>query len=462
MSDTQPAPRLKQRHLTMMGLGSSIGAGLFLGVGLGIQQSGTSILLSYGLAGLLVAFVMTLLAQISAARPSLGSFSTYGGQAFGNWAAFVLGWLWWFLLVMVMGAEITGAASIIGGWFGIAPWIPALIAVVIFTVINFAAVGGFGEFEFWFSVIKVAVIILFMVLGALLALGWWPDTPPVELSNFTENFLPHGIGGFAAGLLSVAFAFGGIEVITVGAAESEDPANSVKKALRAFIVRVLIFYLGSVLVIALLLPFDQIQDADTATESPFTQVLDLAHIPAASFIMEVVIVTALLSSFNAQIYGTSRGVFSMARNGNAPRIFRRTNASGSPHAAVVLSTIVAFGSVGLQMWNPPGLLEFLFNAVGGCLVVIWVWTVATYIKLRPEMVRSGELSGQGSRIIPWVLLVAFAGLVGLMVWDDNSRGQIVSVLILTALLVVLAVVLPIGKRGSGESAKAVKNEAEVS
>ena len=105
MSDTQPAPRLKQRHLTMMGLGSSIGAGLFLGVGLGIQQSGTSILISYGLAGLLVAFVMTLLAQISAARPSLGSFSTYGGQAFGNWAAFVLGWLWWFLLVMVMGAE---------------------------------------------------------------------------------------------------------------------------------------------------------------------------------------------------------------------------------------------------------------------------------------------------------------------------------------------------------------------
>lgn len=462
MSKTEK-PHLKQRHLTMMGLGSSLGAGLFLGVGLGIQQSGTSILISYTLAGILVMLVMKLLAEMSAARPSIGSFSTYAGQVFGNWAKFVLGWLYWFLLVMVMGAEITGAARIMANWFGVAPWIPALIAVVAFTVVNFAAVDGFGEFEFWFSIIKVAVITLFLVLGVLLIFGLWPNTPAVELSNFTTNFLPHGIGGFAAGLLSVAFAFGGIEVIAIGAAESDDPARAVKKALHGFIVRVLILYLGSILVIALLLPFARIQDADTATQSPFTQVMDLAGIPAAGLIMEVVIVTALLSSFNAQIYATSRSIFSLAQDGNAPRVFCRRNSAGSPHAAVLLSTLIAFASVGLQFWNPPGLLEFLFNAVGGCLLVVWLWTVLTYIKLRPELVRNGEIHGPGHRVLPWFVLAALGALVALMIWDDGSRGQIGSVLVIVGLLVVLAWLLPTGKRTAGVGkTHSVKTETEVS
>ena len=434
----------------MMGLGSAVGAGLFLGVGLGIQISGTSVLISYAVAGALIALVMWMLGEMAAARPSLGSFSTYAGQAYGHWARFTMGWIFWFMLIMVMGAEITGAAAIISNWFDIAPWIPALIAVAFFAVVNFAAVGGFGEFEFWFAIIKVGVIVAFLVIGALMALGILPGMD-VSLAgtNFTENFLPNGIPGFAAGLLAVAFAFGGIELVTIAAAESEDPAHNVATAVRAIIVRIMIFYIGSIVVITMALPFSSIQDADVAADSPFTLVLAAAKIAFAAGFMEAIIALALLSAFNAQIYATSRLVFDMAKDHCAPGFFLKQNRAGSPINAVILSMVFAFASVGLQFWNPPGLLAFLFNAVGGCLLVIWSFIVASFIKLHPVLRDNGELTEihvPGFPWLPWVTAAALAGLTLLMLFDPAARNQVISVLILAAVLVILSFVLPTGQR----------------
>ncbi|MCG7248883.1 amino acid permease [Corynebacterium striatum] len=432
--------QLKTRHLTMMGLGSAVGAGLFLGVGLGIQISGTSVLVSYAIAGALVAVIMWMLGEMAAARPSLGSFSTYAGQAFGNWARFTLGWIFWFMLVMVMGAEITGAAAIISSWFDIAPWIPALITVSFFAVVNFAAVRGFGEFEFWFAVIKVAVIIAFLVVGVLMFVGVLPGfNGDLALTNFTENFLPNGLPGFAAGLLAVAFAFGGIELVTIAAAESEDPAHNVATAVRAVIFRIMVFYIGAIVVITMILPFAKIQDADAAADSPFTLVLEAAKIPFAAGFMEVIIALALLSAFNAQIYATSRLVHDMAKDGSAPKVFLKKNPSGSPVLAVILSIVFAFASVLLQFWNPPGLLSFLFNAVGGCLLVIWIFVVASYLKLHPIMVANNELTTIrviAYPVLPWATLLAMAALVVLMLFDPSARNQVIAVLVLTAFLVV--------------------------
>jgi len=444
------ATQLKSRHLTMMGLGSAVGAGLFLGVGLGIQISGTSVLISYAVAGALIALVMWMLGEMAAARPSLGSFSTYAGQAYGHWARFTMGWIFWFMLIMVMGAEITGAAAIISNWFDIAPWIPALIAVAFFAVVNFAAVGGFGEFEFWFAIIKVGVIVAFLVIGALMALGILPGMD-VSLAgtNFTDNFLPNGMPGFAAGLLAVAFAFGGIELVTIAAAESEDPAHNVATAVRAIIVRIMIFYIGSILVITMALPFSSIQDADVAADSPFTLVLAAAKIPFAAGFMEAIIAIALLSAFNAQIYATSRLVFDMAKDHCAPGFFLKQNRAGSPINAVILSMVFAFASVGLQFWNPPGLLAFLFNAVGGCLLVIWSFIVASFIKLHPVLRDNGELTEihvPGFPWLPWVTAAALGGLTLLMLFDPAARNQVISVLILAAVLVILSFVLPTGQR----------------
>ena len=439
----------------MMGLGSAVGAGLFLGVGLGIQISGTSVLISYAVAGALIALVMWMLGEMAAARPSLGSFSTYAGQAFGHWARFTMGWIFWFMLIMVMGAEITGAAAIISNWFDIAPWIPALIAVAFFAVVNFAAVGGFGEFEFWFAIIKVGVIVAFLVIGALMALGILPGMD-VSLAgtNFTDNFLPNGMPGFAAGLLAVAFAFGGIELVTIAAAESEDPAHNVATAVRAIIVRIMIFYIGSIVVITMALPFSSIQDADVAADSPFTLVLAAAKIPFAAGFMEAIIALALLSAFNAQIYATSRLVFDMAKDHCAPGFFLKQNRAGSPINAVILSMVFAFASVGLQFWNPPGLLAFLFNAVGGCLLVIWSFIVASFIKLHPVLRDNGELTEihvPGFPWLPWVTAAALAGLTLLMLFDPAARNQVISVLILAAVLVILSFVLPTGQRAGAQN-----------
>ncbi|MCK7678136.1 amino acid permease [Corynebacterium sp. CCM 9186] len=450
---------LKTRHLTMMGLGSAIGAGLFLGTGVGIQIAGPAVLLAYIFAGILVVFVMQMLGEMAAARPTSGSFSNYAEMAFGHWAGFSMGWLYWYLLVMVMGAEMTGAAAIMGQWFGVPPWIPALVCVVIFAVINLWKVSGFGEFEFWFAFIKVAVIIIFLVIGVLLIFGLMPGTDPVGFSNFIgeHGFMPNGISGVAAGLLAVAFAFGGIEIVTIAAAESDNPAKNIATAVRSVIWRIVVFYLGAVLVISFLLPYDEITGADSAAESPFTRVLAMAHVPGIVGIMEAVIVLALLSALNAQIYGTSRIAYSLANRGNAPKALGTTNKDGVPMNAVLLSMFFAFVSVGLQYWNPAGLLEFLFNAVGGSLLLIWGFIIASYLKLHPEMDRRGELSLRmwGYPWLGWFTLAMLLILTALMLSDSGARYQVLSVIIVFGALIGLSFLAPGAK--TAKAAKAVRD-----
>ena len=205
---TALARGLKTRHLTMMGLGSAIGAGLFLGTGVGIAAAGPAVLIAYVIAGFITVCFMQMLAEMVAARPSSGTFSTYAAQAFGPWAGFTIGWLYWFMMIMIMAVEITGASAIVAAWFGISPWIPALVAIVAFTVINFSAVKNFGEFEFWFALIKVAVIVAFLIIGVALWLGLLPAGGFVGLETVSEvGFMPNGWSGVATALLAVAFAF---------------------------------------------------------------------------------------------------------------------------------------------------------------------------------------------------------------------------------------------------------------
>lgn len=437
---TQLERGLKPRHLTMMGLGSAIGAGLFLGTGVGIQAAGPAILLAYLFAGAIVVLYLYMLGELAAARPASGSFSVYAEQAFGHWAGFVVGWLYWFVLVMVMGAEMAGASKIMAAWFGVEPWIPALVCVVSLVVVNLAKVRGFGEFEFWFALIKVAVIVVFLIIGTLLIFGLLPGTTATGLSNLTaEGFAPNGLKGIATGLLAVAFAFGGIELLTIAAAESENPAASIASAVRTVMWRISVFYLGSVLIIICLMPYASIAGADTAAESPFAIILGMANIPGVVGFMEAVIVLSLLSAFNAQIYGTSRLVYSFALRGDAPRIFGRTNHQGVPMAAVLSSMFFAFCSVGLMYWNPPGLLTFLLNAVGGGLLIVWITIAATWLKLHPELKRNGELTTVKVPWHPWpavLCLVMLGLLIVLMLTDTAARSQVTSVLVVAALFAV--------------------------
>lgn len=309
---------LKQRHLTMLGLGGVIGAGLFVGSGAGIAVAGPAIICSYLLAGVLAMLVMRALGEMSAAMPASGSFSVYAERALGRWAGFSAGWLYWFLLVVVLAVEATGAAKIANGWVpSVDQWVWVLIFMVVFTASNLAAVKNFGEFEFWFAALKVGAIVLFLVLGTLAIFGLLPDTDPVGLANLTGQggFFPAGLGGVVAGMLAVVFAFGGLEVVTIAAAESDDPARSVARAVRSAVWRILFFYVGSMLVIVTLLPWDSLEPG----QSPYVAVLDSIGIPAAGQIMNIVVFVALLSALNANLYGSSRIVFSLAERGEAPR-----------------------------------------------------------------------------------------------------------------------------------------------
>ena len=444
MSTAEPTPAatlghgLKVRHLTMMGLGSTIGAGLFLGTGVAIAAAGPAVLVAYVIAGALAILVMQMLGEMGTVIPASGSFSEYAEHGIGRWAGFTQGWIYWLATVAVLGAEITGAAAFIGAWLAVPPWIPAAVCVAIFGVINLLHVRSFGEFEYWFAAIKVLVIVAFLIVGFLLIFGLLPGHEAIGTKVFLDDgFMPNGLGGVAAGLLAVAFAFGGIEVVAIAAAESEDPEKSLVNAVRTTILRISVFYLGSVLVITFLLPYSSLGNADTAAQSPFTQVLDHAGIKGAAGFMEVIIVLALLSAFNAQIYASSRMMHSLASRHEAPKIFTKTNAQGVPTHAIALSVILSVIMVVLNYADTGWLLSFMLNAAGASLLIVWVFIAVSQLRLRRQLeaIHPLPIRMWAFPYLTWFALAVFAAIAVLMLTDASARVQLLSA---GAMFVVLA------------------------
>jgi aromatic amino acid permease len=449
---------LRTRHLTMMGLGSAIGAGLFLGSGVGIATAGPAVLVSYAVAGVLVVLVMRMLAEMAASVPSSGSFSVYAEQALGRWAGFTLGWVYWFTIIMVLGAEITGVAGIVTGWLpGVPQWGVALVVVVVFAVVNLAGVRRFGELEFWFALVKVAAIVVFLVVGVLLVAGLLPGTEPVGTANLLGHggFAPMGVGGVAAGLLVVVFAFGGIEIVAIAAAEARDPQQAVGRATRTILWRILLFYVGSVAIMVLVLPWD----APVLQQGPFVAVLEVAGLPGAARLMEAVVVIALLSAFNANVYATSRMAFSLAGRGDGPRVLHRVSRRGVPWVAVLVSVAFGLVAVGLNAVLPDTLLGILLNAVGAALLVVWVLIAVAQLRLRPRLAAEARARGEqmplrmwGYPWLTWATLAALAGLVVLMLADGSARGQLLSTAGLVAVVVGVYGVTVLVRRRRGAAA----------
>ncbi|MGF7121095.1 aromatic amino acid:proton symporter (AAT family) [Rhodococcus sp. AG1013] len=441
----------------MMGLGSAIGAGLFLGTGVGIAKAGPAVLISYVIAGFVVVCVMRMLGEMGAALPASGSFSHYARIGIGEWAGFVMGWLYWFMLIMVLGAEITGASAIVNDWMpGVPQWVIALVFVTFFAVVNLAKVSNFGEFEFWFAALKVAAIIGFLVVGVLLVFGLLPDTDPVGFTNLLGEggFMPNGFAGVAAGLLVVAFAFGGIEIVTIAAAESEDPERSIATAVRTVMWRISVFYIGAIGIMVLVLPWNDpgLQDG------PFVAVLERANLPYVSGLMELVVVIALLSAFNANVYGTSRMAFSLARRNDGPAPLAKLSKTGVPTNAVLLSVFFGFVSVLLNWLLPDDLLGILLNAVGAALLVIWVFIVISHLRLRPQLEREGKLTVKMWLFpyLSYLTLALLAAFAVLMMFDDDARDQLIATAGLFLLILLLSM---INSRRRARKAAAVEDPA---
>ncbi|MET7583452.1 amino acid permease [Streptomyces microflavus] len=439
---------LKQRHLTMLGLGGVIGAGLFVGSGAGIAVAGPAIVVSYLIAGTLAMLVMRMLGEMSAAMPASGSFSVHAERALGRWAGFSVGWLYWFLLVVVLAVEATAAAQIAHGWVpAVEPWAWVLLFMVVFTAANLTAVKNFGEFEFWFASLKVGAIVVFLGLGVLAVLGRLPDTDPVGMTNLTGQggFLPNGWGGVVSGVLTVVFAFGGLEVVTIAAAETDDPARAVGRAVRSAVVRILFFYVGSMLVIVTVLPWT----AQQAGLSPYVKVLDSIGVPSAAQIMNIVVFVALLSALNANLYGSSRMVFSLAERGEAPRGLLKVSggprgkAGGVPRRAVLASVAFGFVSVLLNLLWPDTVFLYMLNSVGAVLLFVWALIAASQLRLRARLEQEAPgalaLRMWWFPYLTWLTLAGLFGVLVLMLTDDAARPQVLWSAGATALVLLVAV-----------------------
>ncbi|MFN1187776.1 amino acid permease [[Kitasatospora] papulosa] len=446
------AQGLKQRHLTMLGLGGVIGAGLFVGSGAGIAVAGPAVVVSYLIAGALAMLVMRMLGEMSAAMPASGSFSVHAERALGRWAGFSVGWLYWFLLVVVLAVEATAAAQIAHGWVpAVDQWLWVLLFMVVFTVANLTAVKNFGEFEFWFAALKVGAIVVFLVLGLLAVLGVLPDTRPVGLTNLTGQggFLPNGWDGVVSGVLTVVFAFGGLEVVTIAAAETEDPARAVGRAVRSAVVRILFFYVGSMLVIVTVLPWT----AQQAGLSPYVKVLDSIGVPSAGQIMNIVVFVALLSALNANLYGSSRMIFSLAERGEAPRGLLKVSGGqggGVPRRAVLASVAFGFVSVLLNLKWPDSVFLYMLNSVGAVLLFAWGLIAASQLRLRRRLEREAPgaltLRMWCFPYLTWVTLAGLLAVLLLMLTDDVARPQVLWSAGATGLVLLVAVVRELRSR----------------
>ncbi|MFG2171017.1 amino acid permease [Streptomyces niveus] len=450
---------LKQRHLSMIALGGVIGAGLFVGSGAGIAAAGPSVVVAYGVSGLLVMLVMRMLGEMSAANPASGSFSVHAERAIGPWAGFTAGWAFWVLLCVAVGLEGIGAAQIVSGWLpGTPEWAWVALFMLVFLGTNLAAVKNFGEFEFWFASLKVGAIALFLLLGVLAVLGVLPDTDAPGLGNLTGagGFLPNGSEGLVIGLLASVFAYGGLETVTIAAAESEDPVRGVAKAVRTAMWRIALFYIGSMAVIVTLVPWDDARIVEKGS-GPYVAMLDQLDIPGAGQIMNVVVLVALLSAMNANIYGASRMARSLVVRGQGPKILGRVT-SGVPRHAVLASSVFGFVCVLLNYWRPDDIFAWLLNMTGAVILVVWAFIAVSQLLLRRRTEReSPEKLVVRMWLHPgltWVALAGMATVFILMLRQPATRDQLLATGLLT---LGLATIGAVRQRRASTAASAIRD-----
>jgi AAT family amino acid transporter len=431
---------LKPRHLVMMSLGCAIGTGLFVGMGKGIATAGPAVLLAFALASFLIILIIRMLGEMAAANPNSGALSVYVGRAMGPTAGVTLGWLWWAAMVVSIAAEATAAATILHSlWPSLPQWGLALTFMGIFTAMNLAGVSKFGEMEFWFAALKIGAIIIFLGVGVAILLGAMPNAESPGLSNLFDHggFMPNGISGIGAALLIVIFTFGGTEIVAIAAAETEDPKKNIARATRSVIYRILIFFVGSVVIMVTVLPWH----SKELQSGPFVAVLKFAGIPGIDLIMALVIATALLSSLNANLYAASRMIFSLSKRGSAPQRFSTVSKNKVPRAAVVASVAFGFVAVLLNYLWPETILFVLLNTVGSVNLLLWVAAVLAHIVLRRRADRDPTiqlpLKMWAFPYLSYLAAALLAGIFALALLDAASRTQILATSALASVIALI-------------------------
>lgn len=373
---------LKNRHIQMIALGGAIGTGLFYGSATVVKMAGPAITLSYMIGGIVIFFIMRALGEMAVAHPVPGSFSQYAYQYWGELPGFIAGWNYWFNYVVVGMAELSVVGTYINYWYPDIPtWVSALSCLVLVTLINIINVKAYGEFEFWFAIIKVLAIVGMIIFGiAVIAFGTGNGGQPAGISNLWTHggFFPNGLQGILLSLVLVMFSFGGVELVGITAGEAQNPQKTIPQAINQVVWRILLFYVGALAVILAIFPWNQIE----VTGSPFVQIFSYVGIPSAANLLNFVVLTAALSAYNSALYSNGRMLYGLAAQGNAPKIFGKLNSSGVPMTAILVSSAITLFAVLLSYLNPEKVFLYFMALATISIIINWATILIVQLKFR--------------------------------------------------------------------------------
>lgn len=443
---SQAQGSLRPRHLTMIALGGIIGASLFVGSGTVIRAVGPAALLSYAIGGIMVILVMRMLGEMATHRPVVGSFMEYAREGLGEWAGFTIGWLYWYFWVGVVAFEAVIIGRILHEWIPMVPdWTFALAGMLLLTLSNLLSLRSFGETEFWLASIKVSTIIVFLIFATLYVLGLLPNSTG-SITNLTAHgFMPYGWTAVFSGVTVVIFSYFGTEIVTMAAAESEQPAKSVAKATNTIVWRILFFYVGSVALLLMIVPWDELP----SQTSPFAFAFGRFGLPAADQVMNAVVLTAAMSVLNSGLYSGSRMLFALSKRGHAPRWVEDRNRAGVPWKAILLSTVVGYVAIGANYIAPKMIFDFIMNSAGCVALFVYAFVAITQWRLRNRM---GEAERKALKLKmwlhPWLNIVVLAGVIFIVILMAANPDNAAQVWLSLSALATLLVVYPFVRRAS--------------
>jgi L-asparagine transporter-like permease len=393
LADQNLRRRLTQRQLTMIALGGAIGVGLFLGSSITVQLAGPGVILSYVLGAVIAMIVAFAIAEMAVVQPVAGAFGIYAETYLNPWFGFAVRATYGLVQIIAIGAEVTAVAIYCGFWFPHVPqWTWVTIASLTLVVINALQVGTFGELEYWFAVVKVFAIVIFITIGGMLIMGVGP-TAAVGLSNLVAHggFLPFGVKGVWLALTLVLPSYMGVEVIAVTAGEARNPEKSIPRAMRTIVYRLIAFYVLAMVVMLALTPWDRLGSKSGISGSPFVSAFSSIGIPYAASIMNVVVITAALSSCNADLYLTTRMLFSLSRSGYAPAWISRISGNGVPHRALGLSTAGMMAAIVLAIYAPSRAFLMLYGVAVAGMFFVWSVILLSHIRFRERLSSEARL-----------------------------------------------------------------------
>ena len=441
---------LKPRHVTMISIAGVIGAGLFVGSAKAIATAGPAVLIAYALAGTLVVLVMRMLGEMATAQPDTGSFSTYADRALGPWAGFSIGWLYWWFWVIVIPVEATAGALILGDWFpGVPQWAFALLITGLLVVTNLFSVGNYGEFEFWFALVKVIAIVAFIAVGALAIVGLLPGSDSSGVGNLWQQggFMPNGFGAVLSAMLITMFTFMGTEIVTIAAAESPKPEAGIRRAVNSVIWRISLFYLGSIFVVVAIVPWNDPGLVDESSGS-YQFALDRMGLGSLTTLLEFVILTAVASCLNSALYTASRMAFSLSTRGDAPSGWSRTTSRGVPANAIIASSLVGFLGVIGNYLLPEKIFGYLLASSGAIALFVYLVIALSQLKMRRQLDQEGTTPVVRMWLFPGLTYATITFIVAVLVLMLVQEGHRLE---LGLSLALAGVILAIGvaRRGLG-------------